>query len=884
MSPEPGREELERMAGDALADPSADRRQVVNGLRRFRERLLEVGREEFPTGSMGTDLSRFLRQGCDILVENAVEHAPAGTDGLAAWVATGGYGTGLMSPGSTVRLALVHDADEPEGPRRRAADIGTLLREAGLRVACVARTAPELLRSMETDAETAISMLQTRRVTGSRNIHRSLRDAIRKNFLPEYWGSLFEETLTEIMTRRDPLTGSPYCTEPNLKEGSGCLRDIGAARKMDAALGEVAALRDYLDGDDAGLLSLAERQALGRAQNLILRARNALHLAAPGAPDLLHRHVQADVARKLGFGDGFGAPAALLEELFRQTGRVTGILQALNERFLHLHRVAWRRSRQLARRDLGSGFAEVEGYIYSAREPTFDGDGAAPAMLGLFRLSQRRHLPISRRLLDQVADHLDTVTDEFRRDERAGRAFLDLLGGSVGVAERLAWMRDCGLLQAYIPEFRPLMHKINAEAAGELTLDEHAIEAVRVIDELSYSKEPADIPQRQTLEQVERTDLLRLLILLHDLGLVTDRDPAQVAFAIARRMGVRRQGCELLADLVGLRDLLWERIMSGGEPDESGLRQMADRIGSPEKLRKLYLLTYSHGRAMGSLGWFAWHDARLFEIYQGLMAVLVPGYEPVATSDYFDRELAEAAVRENLEEQAERHASLVPDTYKTEVAPSVALEHVRMIQRLDGRPAAMTWSVHEQQAVVWVCTSDVPARFAQIAGIFTRNGLDILSATAFTLEDGTVLDRFTVRMKDRPINPDPNFWRGVEDDLVLAIDGELEVDAELREKTEDGSKSGEISSHRSIASVHFDNRGGRPFTAVDIVARDRVGLLFSLADALGGEGLDIQFAQIRTRGELARDVFFVTDAGSRRPVTDEARLERIRQAVMAATE
>ncbi|MFO7958385.1 MAG: hypothetical protein R6X33_14960 [Candidatus Brocadiia bacterium] len=884
MSPEPGRKELERMAGDALADPSAGRRKVADGLRRFRERLLELGREGFPAGSMGRDLSRFLRQGCDIMVENAVEHVAGDVDGLAAWVATGGYGTGLMSPGSTVRLALVHDADDPEGPRKQAADVAALLREAGLRVACAARTVPELLHLMETDAETAVSMLQTRRVTGSRNIHRSLREGIRSDFLPEYWGSLFEETLNEILTRRDPLTGSPYCTEPNLKEGSGCLRDIGAARKMDDALGEVASLREYLDSDDDGLLTLAQRQALGRAQSVILRVRNALHLAGPGSPDLLHRHVQADVARELGFGDGPGAPSALLEALFRQTGRVTGILQALNERFLHLHRVAWRRSRQLARRDLGSGFAEVEGYIYSAREPTFAGDEAAPAMLGLFRLSQRRHLPISRRLLDQVSDRLDAVTEEFRREEEAGRAFLDLLGGSVGVAERLAWMRDCGLLQAYLPELQPLVHKIDAEAAGELTLDEHAIEAVRVIDELSYSKEPADIPQRQTLEQVERTDLLRLLILLHDLDLVTDQDPAGVASAIAGRLGVRRQGCELLADLMGLKDVLWERVLAGGEPDESELRRMAERIGSPEKLRKLYLLTYAHGRAMGSLGWFAWHDAKLFEVYQGLMAVLVPGYEPVATSDYFDRELAQAAAREGLEAPAERHASLVPDTYKTEVAPSVALEHVRMVQRLDGRPAAMTWAIHEQQAVVWVCTSDVPARFAQIAGIFTHNGLDILSATAFTLEDGTVLDRFTVRMKDRPINPDPNFWGAVEDDLVLAIDGQLEVAPELREKAEEKSESDEISSHRSIASVHFDNRRGRPFTAVDIVARDRVGLLFSLADALGAEGLDIEFAQILTRGELARDVFFVTDAGSGRPVTDEARLESIRQAVMAATE
>jgi len=883
MSPVPGREEVNRMAEDSLADPAAERQELVRGLRHFREWLLEMGCEQFDVRTAGTDLSRFLQQGCDAMVNNAVQHAGAAGDGLTAWVATGGYGTGLMSPGSTVRLVLIHEADDPDGPRDLAGRLSSLLREAGLRGTCAARTIPELLHLMETDPETAISMLQTRRVAGSRKLHRNLRESIRDEFLPDYWGSLFEETLEEILGRREPLTGSPYCTEPNLKEGSGCLRDIGAARKIDASLAQIPAVRQYLRDAD-GLLSPAEKRALGRAQNLILRARNTLHLVVPGSLDLLHRHVQEDVARELGFGDGAQATAALLEQLFRQTGRVAGILQALNERFLHLHRLAWRRSRQLARRDLGAGFVEVEGYIYSAREPAFPEEGLAPAMLNLFRLSQRRHLPVSRQLLDQVTDHLDAVTEEFRRDEAAGRAFLDLLAGSVGVAERLAWMRDCGLLQAYLPELQPLVHTINADAAGELTLDEHAIEAVHVIDELIYSKEPADVPQRQTLEQVERTDLLRLLILFHDLDLVTDRDPAQVAASIAERLGMRRRQCRLLADLVELRHLLWERIRSGTETAESGLQQMAGRIGTAERLRKLYLLTYAHGRAMGSLGCFAWHDARLFELYQGLMAVLVPDYEPVATSDYFDRELREAAAREGIQARSERFASMVPEMYKTQVAPSVAVEHIRMMERLDGRPAAMTWRIHDHQATVWVCTSDIPARFAQIAGVFTHNGLDILSATAFTLTDATVLDRFTVRMKGRPINPDPNFWNAVEEGLLRSIQGRIDVGRELHQKAEAARESDDISSHRSITTVHFDNESGLPFTALDIVARDCVGLLFTLADVLGAEGLNIEFAQIRTRGELARDVFFVTDAESARPVTEQTRLESIRQAVVRATE
>ncbi len=888
MSQAPGREDLRRMAEQTLADPKAERNAVVGGLRGLRERMLEAACSEFAPRRAGTPLSRFLRQGCDAMVANAVQHveahSPPADGALTAWVATGGYGTGLMSPASTVRLALLHEAADPAGPGAIATDVAALLREAGLPAACAARTVPELARRMETDAETALTLLETRRAAGSRKLYGALHKAIREELLPRCWGSLFEEILTEMLARRDPFTGSPYCTEPNLKEGFGCLRDIGAARKISAALGLVPAARPHLGDGTDGLLTTAEKQVLGRALNFILRARNTLHLLAPTSHDLLHRHVQSELAHELGLGPGDGAAAALLEQLFRHTGRVAGILRALNERFLHVHHVAWRRSRTLSHRNLGNGFVEVEGYIYSAGKPAFPLDRPAAAMLGLFRLSQRRHLPVSQHLLNEVTAHLDAVTEQFRRDEEAGQAFREMLAGSVGVAERLAWMRDCGLLQAYIPEFAPLVHAVHADAAGELTLDEHAIEAVRVIDELIVSKEPGEVPQRQSLQQVERTDLLRLLILLHDVGPATGENPAPLAVAIAERLGMRRSEGALLAHLMGLHRLLWDQTLSGEELTETDLKELAGRIGDAENLRQLYLLTYAHGRAMGSLGWFAWREPRLFELYQDLMAAIVPDYRPVATSDYFDRELLRRAAREGIQPAAERFARLVPEMYKTLVSPAAGLEHVRMLERLNGQTASMSWKLRDRQAVAWVCTSDVPARFAQIAGVFTYNGLDILSAKAFTLSDGTVLDRFVVRTKDRPINPDPRFWQKVERDLVQSIEGRLDISHQLRGRAAQAHRNGDISSHRSLTTVHFDNKVGLPFTALDVVARDRVGLLYTLAEVLGGAGLNIELAQIRTRGELARDVFFVTDARSGWPVTDESRLESLREAIARVTE
>ncbi len=893
MTEEPRKSDVQHMAAAAFdgLDP-ADDGAAAGAVAQFHSALLETADRGFGPERAGRPCSRFLCQGCDALVRRVValaeRPAGAGATTRAAWVATGGYGSGLMSPGSSIRLVMLHQGQEgDEEAQAVARRVAGLLKDADVPAVCAARTVPEVVDRMKQDYVGTVSMLTTRMVLGSGGLYRQFRTAAVSRFLAECWGSFAEEVLREVLDRRDPFTGSPRCTEPNLKEGAGCLRDIGAIEKLNECLGEVPGLGRLLDaaGGGGGLLGREEARALREALDFIRRVRNRLHFCQQDGGDLLHRKVQDEVARSLGLEDGPDGAAAttLMRRLLGHTGRVARLVEVFNERFMHLHRVAWTGAEQPPRRDLGDGFVEVEGRIYSAVRPAFATEQDVPRMMRLFTLSQRRHLPISQELLDQVTDNLRSVNERSRAEAGAGEAFMDLLAGSVGVAERIAWMRDCGLLQAYLPEMAPLVHRINPDTRSELTLDEHAIQAVRIIDDLGHAKEPRELPQRQALEQVQRPDLLRLAILLHDLGEVSDRPVLQLVEALAERIGLRRRDRGQLVSLVRDRDVLWQQTEQGGPRGPESELDLAKAIGNPEGLRLLYLLTYAHARAMGTLGWFAWRDARLLATYQTTMSVLSPDYTPFATARHFERELAGLAARRNLAEQARQFVSLLPELYKAEVPPSEAVSHVEMLQRLAGQPAAMDCSLADQDARVWVCTSDVPARFAQIAGIFTYNGLDILGATAFTLSDGTVLDRFIVQGKGRPVNPDPRFWQKIENDLVLSIEGESDIAAALAEEIGSGPPGAAVSSRRLMTTVHFHNEPHLPFTALDVVARDRRGLLFAISGALGSMGLNIEFASINTRSGLAQDVFFLTDAETGQPVADEGRLAQVRGRLVEIT-
>ena len=72
-------------------------------------------------------------------------------------------------------------------------------------------------------------------------------------------------------------------------------------------------------------------------------------------------------------------------------------------------------------------------------------------------------------------------------------------------------------------------------------------------------------------------------------------------------------------------------------------------------------------------------------------------------------------------------------------------------------------------------------------------------------------------------------------------------------------------------------------TIVEVMTRDRMGVLHAITETLADLGLDISLAKISTEGEKVADVFYVTRAGER--LTDPAErarvVERLRFAVEA---
>jgi [protein-PII] uridylyltransferase len=83
--------------------------------------------------------------------------------------------------------------------------------------------------------------------------------------------------------------------------------------------------------------------------------------------------------------------------------------------------------------------------------------------------------------------------------------------------------------------------------------------------------------------------------------------------------------------------------------------------------------------------------------------------------------------------------------------------------------------------------------------------------------------------------------------------------------------------------LRLDNRSSSRFTVLDVVAQDRPGLLFAIADSLHDAGASIELARIATEGNRATDAFYLSDArAAGGKLIADARGAEVMQAVLRA--
>ena len=258
-------------------------------------------------------------------------------------------------------------------------------------------------------------------------------------------------------------------------------------------------------------------------------------------------------------------------------------------------------------------------------------------------------------------------------------------------------MHSLDLLTLAIPEFEAIDSLVLRDLYHRYTVDEHSILAIEVLHRLASNDVEWLQPFADLLAELERPELLFLALLLHDTGKGMDgtdhvHNSLQLAAAAVERMGLEEEDDQtrLPVDRDPSGDVIHAAHAATSTIPETA-RELAHKVGTPERLKMLTLLTLADIKSVNPDALTPWKAENLWRLYTG-------------TANYFTRSAdSERFHAEECSAQVERIAALLPrhrsqllkfldglpQRYLMSHSPEQVLLHFEMAKQLRGEPAQL---------------------------------------------------------------------------------------------------------------------------------------------------------------------------------------------------
>ncbi len=902
------------LAGLPAAGDDATREQALVIFRRHLARIQMHVREEFEQHRLtGLKAAEVLARLTDSVVATLFErslHDPAGRSVPAiAIVATGGYGRSRLAPFSDVDLLfLTHDAPSPEVLRVIELML-YFMWDLGLKVGHATRSVAECLADAEADLSTRTSLLDARLIAGAA----PLFDLFEARFWAanEAAGSAGfitgKQAERELRHRR--FGESAFMVEPNIKEGRGGLRDSQTLYWMARQAFRIEGLGDLLRPDlPAGqILTMQDYRHWRRSQEFLWTVRFHLHYVAGRAEERLTFDLQPVIGARMGYtrrGVQDGVERFMRHYFLtaRDIARLTLMLEPAIERAaLGAPAVAATTDHAL----IEAGFVLADGQLLPVRSVDFD--EAPIRMLEILRLARDRGLALHPLALRALIRH-ERRAVSLRGDPAASAIFLDLLcgthrdaGGALGRGEApghdgarwLHVLNETGILGRMLPDWARIVGQMQFDTYHVFTVDEHTIEAIRVLNTLEQGALSEVTPIASAIvEDLQSRRSLYMATLLHDIAKGRGGDHstlgAEVALKVGPMLGLSVEETETVSWLVLHHLLLSQSAFKRDIDDPKTILDLADTIQSPERLRLLHVLTVADMRAVSSKVWNGWKATLLRELYGRVAEVLAGG---LATTERDVRVAHAKSIADEMlaeggwsEPDRKRFLALGYPGYWLSFDPETHIRHARLIRDAEAREAPLTVDTQALPAravtEVTVYAADHAGLFSRIAGALAVAGASIVDARIHTLTNGMALDTFWVQDASGGVFDAGHRLAKLAVLIEQALSGRLRLSAEIR-KVSRGLLGRRMRVIHVPPRVVVDNRASNTYTVLEVNGRDRPGLLHDVTAAISERGLQIASAHVTTYGVRAVDVFYVKDVFGMK-IENERKLGEIRVALLAA--
>ena len=803
-------------------------------------------------------------------VSNSNSYSADGPKNFAL-VATGGFGRGWLFPHSDIDLLFLHATPNTENEFKDPIRLFSQeLWDLRLKLSPATRNLAECERLDPNNVEFAISLLDCRYLAGDRELFSKLREKVIPRMVGRECHNLIQNLGEITRARHHKFANTVFHLEPNVKDGPGGLRDYNVTHWL-ALISAMEKLKVWPDAN--ALLPVSSRRALDAALDFQMSARCFLHFRHGRHDNTLTWEAQDEAAaRKIGASETEITNAADWMRVY--FGHVRGVHRVCNQ-LLEEIPAAWsslyRQFQGWRSRVPSDDFSVVDGFIFlqqpgGLRDPEI--------LLRLFHFMAEHGLKLSTTTEYKVEQALPALA---ATPPRGSELWLYLQETLVQphAADALRAMNSLRLLALLLPELKGIEALVVRDFYHRYTVDEHSFLAIENLHRLKESKSEWDRRFGGLLGELEQPELLHLALLLHDSGKAVPgvnhvEVSLQLTDSCVSRLDLDSADRETVRYLVASH-LEMSAAMRRDIFDPANVKSFAEKVGAPERLKMLCLMTYADIKAVNPEAMTPWKADNLWQLY-------------IACANYLSRSADERVHTVNdagLESSTMGPSNLahlrslapvagkkinvflegLPQRYLRIHGATDVLAHAEMAARLGQDGVQLNLKQIRHWYELTLVTTDRPFLFASVSGALAAWGMNIVKANAFSNAAGMVVDTFYFTDRFRTLEMNLQEWDRLKKTIASVVKNEADVGRMLRDRLK--SEKPDSSKVKVPTQIEFDDNCSAHSTLVQVLTQDRSGLLYRMCSVFSENECNIEIALIETEGQMAIDVFYLTSHGKK---------------------